>query len=96
MLVRPLVPDVDIMINEVPNVGTALQEPQEFVCNFVKGQLLGCHEREADSEIESQLFPHATDRTGPGAVGAQNAFGLDFPKAVQILPQCGHLLKLCR
>ena len=82
VLVGPFIPNMDIMVDEVPDIGAALQKPQEFVCNFVKGQFLCCHQRKAVGEVKSQLLAEATNCARAGAIGTENTLGSDLPKAV--------------
>ncbi len=69
MLVRPFVPDADAIVLEVFDVGTALQEPQQFVDDGFQVTLLGGDQRESLRQIEAHLVAEHTGRAGAGAVG---------------------------
>src|SRR3546814_8886218 len=74
-LVGPFVPDADLVLLEVRDVGVALQEPEQLDDDRAQVQLLGGEEREASLQVESHLV--AEDRKGAdaGAVLLRHTLG---------------------
>ncbi len=82
--VGPLVPDADLVVLEVGDVGFALQEPQQLVHDRAQVQLLGGHQREAGVEIEAHLPAEHAARAGAGAVGFLRAVLEHVAQQVQV------------
>ena len=68
MLVGPLIPDRDLVVLQVLDVGVALQEPEQFDDDGAQVQLLGRHHREAVFEVEAQLASEDSPCARAGAV----------------------------
>lgn len=66
--VGPLVPDGDLVVVEVLDVGVALEEPEEFVDDGAEVKFFGSEERESIVEVEAHLVAESADGTGAGAV----------------------------
>ena len=55
VLVGPLVPDAHPMLLQVPHIGVALEEPQQFVDDRLEMHLLGGEQREPLAQVAPQL-----------------------------------------
>jgi hypothetical protein len=58
---------------EIPDVGVAAQEPEQFMDNRAQMELLGCDHGKARPQIKPRLRPENADRPRAGAVGARLA-----------------------
>src|SRR5262249_34970488 len=56
VLVGPLVPDADVVLLQLADVGRAAQKPEQFVDDVAKGELLGGDGREALAKVEADLL----------------------------------------
>ena len=79
ILVRPFVPNADLVVLEIGDVGVALQEPQQFDDDRAQVQLLGGDEREAVGKVEAHLVAEDAQRADAGAVLLRHAFFQDAP-----------------
>src|SRR5690606_26943733 len=90
VLVGPLVPDADLVLLQVGDVGLALQEPQQFVDDRAQVQLLGGDQREALAQVEAHLPAEHAAGAGAGAVRLVGAVlqhvGQQFQVLLHALP----------
>ena len=68
VLVRPLVPNRDVVIAQVLHIARSLQKPQQLVNDRSQVQLLGSNQRKSLLQIESHLVPKPRARAGAGAI----------------------------
>ena len=68
VLVRPLVPDADVVLVQIGDVGITPQEPQQLVDDGAQMQFLGSDQREAFRQIETHLVTEHAQRAGAGPV----------------------------
>ncbi len=66
--IGPLVPDGDLVVVQVTQVGVALQEPQQLMNDGAQVAFLGGHQRKAVGEVKAHLVAKDTDRARAGAV----------------------------
>src|SRR5690606_27820361 len=92
LLVGPLVPDRDLVLAQVGDVGLALQEPQQLVHDRAQVQLLGGDQREALAQVEAHL--PAEHAAGPGA-GAVVLVGTVLEHVAQQVEVLAHLSPPC-
>jgi len=74
MWTGPLVPDVDVMLLQILDIGVTSQEPEQLVEDCSSVELLGRNEREAVTQVEAHLMAEDAERTGAGTVLAQHTF----------------------
>jgi hypothetical protein len=86
LLVRPFVPDADVMIAQIFDVGVAAQEPQKLINDRPQVQLLGGHQRKAILKVEAHLITEHAQRAGSGAIALGGAVQPDVAQEVEILP----------
>ncbi len=67
--IGPFVPDPHLVVLQVPDVGIALQEPQQLMDDRAQVQFLGGDQRKAVIEVEAHLPAEHAARAGAGAVG---------------------------
>lgn len=68
LLIRPGIPDVNIVFPEVLDIGVPSQEPKEFVDHAFEKNFTGSDQREPIGEIKSQLSAEDAFGPGPGPV----------------------------
>ena len=68
ILIRPLVPDGDVVLMQIGDVGVALQEPQQFVDDRTQMAALGRHQRETFLQVKAHLVAENGDGAGTGTV----------------------------
>lgn len=68
VLVRPFVPDGNLVVLKVADVGVALQEPQQLMDDGAQMQFLGGQTGKALGQVEPHLVAENRDRPGPGPV----------------------------
>src|SRR5438105_1016625 len=88
VLIRPFVPDRDLVLTQPGDVGVAAQEPQQLVDQRPQVELLGRHQREAAGEIEAHLVRKHRQGAGAGAVALAHALGPDPAHQLQVLFHC--------
>lgn len=71
--IGPLVPDADLVVFQVRDVGIALQEPQQLMDDRAQVQLLGGDQRKPGIEVEAHLPAEHAARAGAGAIGLLGA-----------------------
>src|SRR5690606_22742177 len=67
--IGPFVPDVDLVVLQVTDVGVAFQEPQQLMDDRAQVQFLGGDQRETLVEVKAHLPTEHAARAGTGAVG---------------------------
>ena len=75
-----VIPDVYPIVDEIFDVGVAIEEPQQLVDNALEEDLLGGQQRKSLREVEAHLMTKDTLGTSAGAVGLDNALVLDAGK----------------
>jgi hypothetical protein len=70
--VSPLIPDGDLLIFEILNVGIAFKEPEELVYDRFKVNLLRRNKRKPVREVEPQLTTKHRVGSDTGAVWPHN------------------------
>lgn len=90
--VGPFVPDGDIVLVEVVDVGVASEEPEEFVDDGAGVDFFGGDEGEAVGEVETELTPEDGVRAGAGAVVAWGGVGEDIAEEVEVLLHDGRIV----
>ena len=71
VLIRPLVPDADLVLLKELNIGLAFEEPQKLAQHRMEVDLLGGQQREGLGQVIAQLRTKNGARAGAGAI----AFG---------------------
>ena len=92
VFVGPLVPDPDLVLFQIGDVGLALEEPQQLMDDRAQVQLLGGDQRETRVQIEAQLPAEHAARAGAGAIRFLRAVFQHMPQQIQIRPHqatCG-------
>ena len=74
VLVGPFVPDGNLIVVQVLNVGVASQEPQQFMNDTAQMQLLRRQQRKAVGQVEAHLVAEHALRARARAVGLHSAF----------------------
>src|SRR5690606_28620316 len=92
VFVRPLVPDRDLVLAQVGDVGLAFQEPQQLVHDRAQVQLLRGHQRETLAQVETELPAEHAARAGAGAVVLVGAVLEHVAQQVEVL---AHLSSPC-
>src|SRR5690606_37820291 len=87
-----LVPDRDLVLAQVGDVGLAFQEPQQLVHDRAQVQLLRGHQRETLAQVETQLPAEHAARAGAGAVVLVGAVLEHVAQQVEVL---AHLSPPC-
>ena len=85
VLVGPLVPDADLVVLQIRDVGLALQEPQQLVDDRAQVQLLGGDQREAFVQVEAHLPAEHAARARAGAVGLLGTVLQHVAQQVEVL-----------
>ena len=85
LFVRPLVPDVHVVIGEVLDVGAALEKPEQLVDDQPEHHLLRRHQRKALAQIEAHLVTEDAVRSRPGAVVLEDARIAHLAHQIEIL-----------
>src|SRR5207342_868383 len=83
--IGPLVPDRDLVVLQVGDVGFTLQEPQQLMHDRAQVQLLGRDQRKAFVEVEPHLPAEHAARAGAGAVRFFRTVFEDVAKELQVL-----------
>ena len=83
VLVRPLVPDRDVVLPQIFDVGVAFQEPQKLVDDRAQVQLLRREHREPGIEIEAHLIAEDAERARAGAIVLARAVVADRSEQIQ-------------
>ena len=86
VLIGPLVPDANLVVLEVADVGVAHQEPEELVNDGAEVELFGGQAGKALAEIVARLAAKNRTSAGAGAVGALFAVFKDIAEQIQVLP----------
>ena len=86
VLVGPLVPDRDLVLPQVGDVGRAAEEPDQLVDDRAEGDLLGGDERKPLAQVEPDLAAENAERAGAGAVGLLDPVVEDSLHQVEVLP----------
>jgi hypothetical protein len=73
------------VVVEILDVGVAGEEPEQFVHDRLRVQLLGGDQRKAVGEIEAHLMAEHRERAGTGAVALLHALFQDAFHQVEIL-----------
>ena len=81
----PLVPDGDLVLVQVLDVGASLQKPEQFMDDGTDVQALGCQKRQAVFQVVSHHAAEYGTRAGSGPVALVNATVQYFLQKVQIL-----------
>ena len=89
VLIRPFIPDVDVMLQQPVDIRRALEEPQQLVGQPFEEHRFGGQQWEILGQVETHLLPEQGNRTGSGAIGLQRAFGQNL--AYQILIRHGNV-----
>ena len=85
ILIGPFVPDSHIVIEKVLRICCPLEEPEQFMNDRPKVQLLGCEQWKTFPQIEPHLVSKNADRAGSGAVGLLDAGVQNKIKKIKIL-----------
>src|SRR6267378_1775214 len=88
VLIRPFVPDRDVVFAQPGDVGVATQEPQQLVDQRPQVDLPGGDQREAAAEIEAHLVRKHRQGAGAGPVTLAHALGPDPAHQLQVLFHC--------
>ena len=83
--VGPFVPDADLMVVQVPDVGVAAEHPQQLVDDGLQVHLLGGDQREALLEVETHLVAEHADGARARAVAFLHAVVEDVLEQVEVL-----------
>lgn len=85
LLERPVAPDVNVPLDQVPDVAVAHQEPEQLLGDEPEGHALSRDQREAIRHVvlEGRVKDAARPRTG--AIGTVIARVADLPKKILIL-----------
>ena len=83
-LVRPFVPDADLVLLQPADIGVAAQEPEQFDQDRAEVQLLGGEQGEALRQVEAHLVAEHRKRAGAGPVLLLDALVEDAPEEVEI------------
>src|SRR5690606_12828908 len=84
VLVGPFVPDADLVVLQIGDVGVTGEEPQQFVDDRAQMQLLGGDQREAVVEVEAHLPAEHRARAGADAVVLDRAMFENVAQQVKI------------
>ena len=71
VVIRPLIPDADLVVLQELDIGLALEEPQKLAQHRMEIDLLGGQQREGLGQVITQLRTKDGARAGAGAI----AFG---------------------
>ena len=85
VFVRPFVPDGNVVVFQVFDVGIAFEEPQQLVDNRAQVEFFGGQKRETLRQIEAHLVAEHGARAGAGAVGFVVAVLHDVAHQAEIL-----------
>ena len=68
VLIRPLVPNVHLVLLQITHIGIPCQEPDQLVDDGLEVELLGGKEGKAIREVETHLVSEYRERPCAGAV----------------------------
>ena len=88
-LERPLRPDVDVLLEQRPDVALAGQEPEQLLGDEPKADPLAGDEGEPLGQVVADLTPEDADGARTGAVGLRDAVVEDISQEVFVCG-CGH------
>src|SRR5688500_3848982 len=69
VFVCPFIPYGYFILMEIPDIGVASQEPQQFVDDGLEMALFGCHQRKAVGQVEAHLVAEYGKGARSGPVG---------------------------
>ena len=84
VLVRPLIPNMHVVLQQPVDVGGTLQKPQQLIGQAFEEHGLGGQQREVLRQVKAHLLAEQGNRAGAGAIGLQRAFGQDLAHQVLI------------
>lgn len=83
--IRPFVPDRHLIVMEISDVRVAFQEPQKFVEDRARRELLRGNERETLGEMEPHLPAEDRERADTRPIVLSGAVGKDVLEKVEVL-----------
>jgi len=84
VLVGPLIPDVDVLLQQGLDVRLAAQEPKQLLCDQAERHRLGGDEGEALGQVVADLAPKHAQRAGASAVSLLRALGEDVTQKILV------------
>ena len=85
VLISPGIPDVDVVVDQVLDVGATLEEPEHLNGQALEVDLLGGNQRESGLQVEAHLMAKHGSCTRPGTIGFLESIVPYVAKEIEIL-----------